>query len=442
MELRGKMTPVPEGVYLLGLSGGADSVLLLQILLPDVRDGRIGLEAVHVNHGIRGREADEDEHFCAELCRREKIPFQAFHADLTGRKDEAAAREARYAFFRELAAQRKADALLLAHNADDQAETFLMRLLRGAGPEGLGCMKTEEMNGRLRILRPMLTLRRGEIREALREAGISWREDSTNRNPDYLRNRVRMELIPLLEKFSPSAVGKIGSAAAMIAEDHRLLDSQAGALLQRLSRGPVLDAEKLAMEAVPLRKRVLRLWWKKNGPCLQEHTLNARQTEELAALLRQKKGKVNLPGDLHAVRAGRFLFLTGEREETPASVPVAEKETVFGAYRLTVGPSEGNPGDGMITQELPGPLLKGCVIRTRMPGDRITPFGSGGSRKLQDYLTDRKIPEPFRDRIPLLCKGGEVLMVCGTGTGNVPRWENEEEPVRLTWHGEMPWMDE
>ena len=85
-------------------------------------------------------------------------------------------------------------------------------------------------------------------------------------------------------------------------------------------------------------------------------------------------------------------------------------------------------------------ITAGCQIRTRKPGDRIRPFGSKGSRKLQDYLTDRKIPEPFRDRIPLLCKGDEVLLVCGVGAGDIPGWDIAANPVRLTWHGEMPWM--
>ena len=440
-ELRGSIPPVQKGYYLLGLSGGADSVALLMILLPDIREGRIRLEAVHVNHGIRGTESDEDELFCAGLCSRVGIPFRACRADLAGKTDEASAREARFSFFRELTEQCGTDALMLAHNADDQAETFLMRLLRGAGPEGLSCMNAEDNRGGIRILRPILNLRRQEIRDALRNDGIRWREDSTNNDTFYLRNRIRMELIPVLEKFSSSAVKKISAAAGMISEEHQLLDRQARELLERYGKERMLDAEALACEAAPLQKRVIRLWWKRNAPELREHTLNAQQTETLAGLLYSTKGKINLPGGLYAVRAGRYICLKGDPDIQPETVPVSGSVIKYGSFTLTVGPSEGTPGDGKITQEVPEQLLEGCVIRTRLPGDRIRPFGSAGSKKLQDYLTDRKIPEPFRDQIPLLCKGKEVLMACGVGTGNVPRRESCESTVRLIWDGKMPWTE-
>ena len=437
--LRRKLSPIPGGRCLIGLSGGADSVALLMMLLPDIREGRIRAEAVHVNHGLRGAESDGDEQWCRELCEKERIPFFAARIDLSGRRDEAAAREARYAVFRQRAAETGADALLLAHHADDQAETFLMRLLRGAGPEGLACMKEADTAGGLRILRPMLSLRREEIRGALRAEGISWREDTTNSDPSYLRNRIRQELIPALTGISSTAVEKICSAAALTGEDNRALNRQAEALLAQTADGRMLDAETLAAAPAALRRRVLRMWWKEQGPALDEHTLSTAQTEALDALLTGPKGKINLPGDTHAVRDGKYLFLTGAKNPVPEPVPVTGQETVFGDFRLTETPSEGSPGDGKITQEVPEGYTRGCVIRTRRPGDRIRPFGSSGSRKLQDYLTDRHIAEPFRDRIPLLCRDGEVLLVCGVGAGNIPVTDGRTPAVRLTWHGKMPW---
>ncbi|MBP5728004.1 MAG: tRNA lysidine(34) synthetase TilS, partial [Clostridia bacterium] len=190
------------------------------------------------------------------------------------------------------------------------------------------------------------------------------------------------------------------------------------------------------------RRRTLRLWWNREGPTLEEHALNAAQTEALNALLDTDKGKINLPGDTYAIRTGKHLILRKAEKEEPAKpVPVNGKETVFGEYRLTVSQSEGNPGDGKRVQEVPEGFLEGCEIRTRRPGDRIRPFGSKGSRKLQDYLTDRRIGEPFRDSIPLVCRENEVLLVCGVGAGNIPRWNKEDSPVRVTWSGEMPWTE-
>ena len=436
------MYPIKAGRYLIGLSGGADSVALLMTLLPDIRDGRIAAEAVHVNHGLRGTESDDDEKFCRELCEREGVPLTVYRADLQGKTDEDSARKARYGFFREKYKAFKADGLILAHHADDQAETFLMRLTRGAGPEGLECMREDETVEDIRILRPMLRIRREEIRAALTEDGTGWREDSTNTDTAYLRNRVRQELIPALEAISESAVDKICRTAGMIAADNDVLDAAAEKLLRENAKGSILNAASITAEPEAVRRRVLRKWWNAEGPVLEEHALSAAQTEALTALLDVTKGKINLPGGVYAVRTGKHLILrSSEKEEAPEPVVFSGKEIVFGDYRITVGPSEGNPGDGKRTQEVPDGFFEGCEIRTRRPGDRIRPFGSTGSRKLQDYLTDRRIGEPFRDQIPLICRGNEVLLVCGVGAGNIPRWNGEDHPVRITWHGETPWTE-
>ncbi len=438
-SLRLKLSPMEAGNYLIGLSGGADSVALMLMLIPAAREHKIRLEAVHVNHGLRGAESDEDERFCSALCKKEGIPIYTCKVDLSGRTDEASAREARYAVFRKRYAECGADGLILAHHADDQAETFLMRLLRGAGPDGLECMKADEAVGGIRILRPMLSLRRDDIRNALTTDGIKWREDRSNRDTAYLRNRVRQEVVPVLTGITPTAVEKICSAAAFAAEDNTALNDRAEHILDRISDGRTLDAEALAKEPEAIRKRTLRIWWKREGPLLREHALNAQQTEALDRLLDVTKGKVNLPGEMYAVRGQKHLFLTGGGTELPEPVAVCGRETEFGLFRLTESESEGTPGDGKMTQEVPAGFTRGCVIRTRRPGDRIRPFGSRGSRKLQDYLTDRKIEEPFRDQIPLLCRDGEVLLVCGVGAGNIPPMDQYSFPVRLTWHGKTPW---
>ena len=440
-RLSGKLSPISKGRYLLGLSGGADSTALMLMLLPEIRAKRILVEAVHVNHGLRGNESDGDEQFCKELCKKEGIPLHLYRAELAGRTDEAAAREARYGFFRKLYSETEADALILAHHADDQAETFLMRLLRGAGPEGLECMKADETVNGIRILRPMLSLRREEIRDALRADSAAWREDSSNDDTIYLRNRIRRELMPVLESISGTAAEKICRAAVLIGKDNDALNGEAERILNRDATDCRLNAETLKTAPSALRSRVLRMWWNANGPALEEHALSCEQTEALEGLLYTGKGKINLPGGMYAVRTGKYLFLQGNEDTPPEQVTVTGPETVFGTFLLKETPSEGNPGDGKRSQEVPENFTRGCVIRTRKPGDRIRPFGSTGSRKLQDYLTDRKIAEPYRDRIPLLCRGDEVLLVCGVGAGSIPRLDSKTPSVRLTWHGEMPWME-
>lgn len=432
---------LPEnGFFLIGLSGGADSVALTMMLLPKIREGKIRAAAVHVNHGLRGDESDEDERFVRNMCSMLEIDCFVYRADLSGSNDEAAAREARFAFFRQALRETGADALLLAHHANDQAETFLMRLLRGAGADGLQCMKEDQNLDGIRILRPMLKLTRDEIHEALRRDGIAWREDSSNRDKVYLRNRIRMELIPLMEQITPYAISHITGAAGLIRSDNEALQDAAQKLFATAGKEDLLGTDELADAPDAIQSRVLRMWWRANSPKLDEHELSSDQTKRLLALLRSEQGKVNLPGGYHATRSPGFLHLTGPARKTPGPVEVRGPETVFGGFRLTETNSEGNPGDGKRNQEVPAGFTAGCQIRTRLPGDRIRPFGNKGSRKLQDYLTDRKIPEAFRDRIPLLCRGKEVLLVCGVGAGNIPEWNEKGRNVRLTWHGEILWL--
>ena len=367
---------VPEGLFcLIGLSGGADSVALTTMLLPKIREGKIRAAAVHVNHGLRGAESDEDEGFVRGLCSAYGIDCFVYRADLSGRNDEAAAREARLAFFREALRETGADALLLAHHANDQAETFLMRLLRGSGAAGLQCMAEEQVTDGIRIIRPMLRLSREDIRDALRQDGITWREDSSNRNRAYLRNRIRMELIPLMEEIATGAVGHICGTAELIRIDNEALQMTAREIMTAEAKPdlPVTDELRNAPEAI--QSRVLRMWWRASGPKLDEHELSSLQTEQLLNLLKSDKGKINLPGGYHAIRSSCFLHFTAPVPETPAPVEVNGPETHFSGYCLTETPSEGNPGDGKRTQEVPAGFKVGCQIRTMQPGDRIPVIG-------------------------------------------------------------------
>ena len=440
--LRNRIRLPESGHFLIGLSGGADSVALTMMLQPAIIEGAIRAEAVHVNHSLRGAESDEDELFVRKLCEELGIGCLVYRADLSGHTDEAAAREARFACFRKALKETGADALMLAHHADDQVETFLMRLLRGSGADGLqGMAEKQETNGIL-ILRPLLKLSRQELRDALRQDGIAWREDSSNADKAYLRNRVRTELIPLLEQIAPGSEERIFRTAELIRSDNEALQHAAREIFAASAKGDLLETDELLTVPEAVQSRVLRMWWRVHGPKLDERELSSGQTRQLLELLNSERGKVNLPGGYHASRSPGFLHLTGPVRETPEPVEVSGPETFFASFRLTETPSEGNPGDGKHTQEVPGGFTAGCLIRTRQPGDRIRPFGSRGSRKMQDYLTDRKIPEAFRDQIPLLCRGKEVLLVCGVGAGDIPGWDREKHPVRLTWHGEMPWLKE
>ena len=323
-----RLRPLPEGKCLLGLSGGADSVALLMMLQPLRQAGGLELMALHVNHGLRGEDADGDEAFARALCGRLEVPFRALRLDLGGRRDENAAREARYAAFRQVMAEEGISTLILAHQRDDQAETFLMRLMRGAGPEGLGGMRPAEEREGYRLLRPMLDFSGAELREMLRQAGIPWREDGSNRERNYLRNRIRLELIPLMEDIAPGAAVRAARAAELIGEDNGILALEAEERLAGCEVSGELDTELLKEAPAALRGRILRLWWRKNGPKLEERELSFDQTRRLESLTEAPRGTIiNLPGGWRARREKRTLRLMDPQDRTKNNRPRKGKKS-------------------------------------------------------------------------------------------------------------------
>ena len=187
-----------------------------------------------------------------------------------------------------------------------------------------------------------------------------------------------------------------------------------------------------------MARRVLRLWWQRQGG----EPLDLEQTEDLRRLLYGAAGRAyDLPGHRRAYRGQRFLHLLPAVPEPPVTdeLPAQDGAALCG-ITMRLLPSEGTCGDGRLTQELPEELLSDCVMRTRRTGDRIRPFGSHGTQSLQDYLTDHRVDAPFRDKVPLLARGQEILLVCGVGAGAVPRLEKSMNRVRLCWTGEIPWQ--
>ena len=442
-ELLERLSPCPAGRMLIGLSGGADSVALLHLVLLLRDRGHAAPEAIHVNHGLRGNEADGDEAFVKALCRERKVPLHVRRLSLNGRKDENSAREARYEAFRQCLAQTGIHQLVLAHQRDDQAETFLLHLLRGAGPSGLGGMRPSETRDGYRLLRPMLGLTGEELRDALRREGIPWREDRTNAQDDYARNRIRHRLLPEMESLFPGAASRMARTALLLGEEEDDRQERAAAFLQAQSGGDWIRTEPLQALSRAGRAAVLRRWWETAGPEMEERQLDFNQTRALEELTEAPEGRtVNLPGGWRARKGRAHVHLLSPAADAPDPAPVRGKRTEFGAFTLEIRPGGQNPGDGKTEQEVPAGFTEGCEIRTRRPGDRIHPFGMRGEKSLQDYLTDRKVDRAWRDRIPLLCRGREVLLVAGVGAGRIPSWEEAPDRIRLVWRGPMPWYTE
>lgn len=425
-----KLQGLPERL-LVGLSGGADSVALLLLML----DSGAQVSAVHVNHGLRGEASDGDEAFVRALCEQHGVPLYAYRADPPDDPGEGWAREVRYGYFRQAMEASGADALVLAHHRDDQAETLLLHLMRGAGLNGLTGMSPDtEMEG-MRVLRPLLAYSRAELRAYLMDKGQSWREDASNADPRYLRNAVRGELLPVMERLAPGAAQRLAAACALLAEDNAALDALAVEFLKE-NPGNALPLSALRIQQPGMQKRILRMWWTKVAAPVEERSLSASQTDALRALVdAPASSRCNLPGGWYGQAGWTHLHLI-----PPEEVQDIPESPALESPLLAVEAYDGDPGDGQGRQAIPRAWLTECTVRSRQKGDFIRPFGCVGRQSLQDYLVNRRIDAAFRDRVPLLCRGSEVLLVGGVGAGGIPHTKENDDPVLLRWTKAFPWQ--
>jgi len=409
---------------LVGLSGGADSVALLVSLCSIAKERNLRLHAVHVNHNLRDN-AGADEAFCRDLCKRLNVPLKvaSVHVQETG-NIEARAREARYTVFRSAMQEMNCSVLALAHHMDDQAETVLMHLLYGAGTAGLGGMKPFS-NG---VWRPFLGLKRETLRDYLKADGYSWREDESNSDERFTRNRIRVQMMPVIEACAPEAASAIARTATILQDEDQLLESLAQAWMEKnASKGEncFLRVRELLTEHIALQRRILRKCAAKQGVML-----DFEQTERIRHLLQKESGaSENLPGGGIAFRGEKNLHVL------PQGWNAKRQNNLF---PLLIQKSCDACEDG-IEQPVPQSQIEGLELRTRRTGDYIQPFGMKGTKPLKEYMIDHGIERPFRAGWPIVCRGSEVLWVVGIGASEKLRVENSQFPeYKLIYAGQLP----
>ncbi|WP_173297945.1 tRNA lysidine(34) synthetase TilS [Thermanaeromonas sp. C210] len=409
-----------------GVSGGPDSLALLYCLLELRDEFGVSLHVAHLNHLLRGEAAAREAAFVSRLAEDLGLPATVEARDVRAyRKEcrlsvEEAAREVRYAFLREVAARVGARKIAVGHQADDQAETVLLNLLRGSGLAGLKAM----VPCREGIIRPLLFVSRAEIEAYCREKGLQPCCDWTNWDTAYRRNKIRHELLPLLARqYNPAVVPALARTAALLAEENELLEDLARQGLARvvLERGPaslLLDREAFLGLAPALQRRALRAAAVEVGGGAEfEHV------EALREIIRAGTGALTLPKGVQVrVEGGRIRFGrpgrgAGEAPvfSYPLRVPgVTSLPEIGRAIRAEVLPPPERvvapPHEAWLDWErIAGPL----VVRNWRPGDRFSPLGMKGSKKLQDLFVDAGVPAAERRRLPVVAAGKNIIWVAG-----------------------------
>ena len=442
----------PGDCLIVGVSGGADSVALLD-LLATLPGFPLILIVAHLNHCLRGDESDGDQRFVQQLAAQYQLPCELRQVDVRqlARQQclslEEAGRTARYAFFDELKTRHHASAIAVAHHSDDQAETLLLRMLRGAGTTGLSAMAPRNPAD---IIRPLLGISRQELRTYLTGRQLTFREDSSNTDQTYQRNRIRHELLPLLQTYNPAITERLSATASLLGEDETLLLHCTETAYRQLARSgtgwSALSRTELEQQPRPLRLRLYRMAIE--SLLGHQQRLELRHYQLLDRLLLQGNtgASLNLPGKLVTMLTADQLLFAPKELLQPAP-PCGCSITGTGSYELGNGlallvevaslPASWENLSAATCYVDPAQAPFPWQVRPIAPGDRMELLGSTGSRSIQDLLTDLKLPRHLRPCLPLVCHNDCPLWLAGIRRSrHALVTSNQLQAIRITLSGQ------
>ncbi|MFB3853198.1 MAG: tRNA lysidine(34) synthetase TilS [Vicinamibacterales bacterium] len=435
---RRKLIP-PGARVIVALSGGPDSVAMAHLLADLARPMGFALVGLaHLNHSIRGVDADHDEGFCREVAAALGLPIDVERANVPAiaaasrRSLEDAGRVERYAFLGRAAERAQADLVAVGHTLDDQAETVLLQLVRGAGPRGLAGIHPRAGI----VVRPLIETRRKALRDYLVRNGVAFVEDASNRDLSNPRNRVRHELVPLLEKdFNPAIVRVLAREAEIARVDADYMDGEARSAWDRLV---TVSGDMLEIDAVGLLEAPPAVSWRVARAAIQRAgsgTFVGFDLVQRLLVLAANPGAsgMQLPGASAGWRGGRLSLVPGRSEATvgqgtnfpPIPLSITGEAVIPGTGRVVTArlvkwPEPANrtaralrcePDTAVVDAEGLWPWL---YVRTRRSGDSFRPLGMTGRKKLQDFFVDRKVPRPERERTPLVVdRNDRIVWVAG-----------------------------
>ena len=436
-EIKQYQMIAPDDLVLVGVSGGIDSVVLLHVLIHLRERLHIRLHAAHLNHQFRGAEANRDAEFVRQLAQKLRIPSTIESQNVPERirqeklSPQDAARQVRYTFFTTLAEQLNAQKIATAHNADDQAETVLVGLIRGVGLHGLGGIQPVLCE---KFIRPLLTTTRTQIEAFAETQGIEFVFDSSNASRKYLRNAIRLDLLPFLQqRFNPAIINRLTSYAQLFQEDAFFIDKIARRryiqLRKQVENGIDIRLEDFAQQDVTIQRAIVyKAYEELTGA---RHLLETEHARAVISLFTHKScGKrLNLPGRVIAIRGSRWGHVQYETPRAfsrcsppqPVSIP---GQTIYGDVVIeadivhTETPEQfacqERPASDVMIQYLDCDSISAPVfIRFRRAGDSFRPLGMDGRKSVKKFFIDRKVLRNKRDNIPLLVDNNGILWIIG-----------------------------
>ncbi len=420
-------------------SGGPDSLALVHVFHELSEEYQLTLAVAHLDHMFRGAQSAADAAFVRDFCAQRGLVCYTTAIDVPayiargGRSPEEAARMIRYRYLQEVASRLGGAKIATGHHQDDQAETILLHLFRGAGGAGLGGMKPVSGN----IIHPFLAVTRQEIEDYCREQGLTPRLDSSNLKTDYLRNYIRLELLPRIKReINANVAEALTRAAQIIGDEHELIAQEARRLWPAIAFAEqerlLLAAQSLAEQPVALRREVIRMAIEKKRGSLKG--ISFRHVEKVLELIVDgvTGSEIRLPGlSVGKGYSGLEFFVPGQ-DESPAGIASPGVRLCIPGITavpelklaITARLSDYRPPDrGRLSAVFDWDELKPPIwVRTRQAGDRFRPAGAPGGKKLKEYLIDAKIPRRQRDAIPVFCdETGMIIWLGGLRTAQQGR---------------------
>lgn len=428
---------------LVALSGGADSVFLLSFLLKYKKRFKLKLSAFHLNHNLRGIEATDDENFCRNFCKKNKIEYFSASKNVKAfaKKNkisvEEAGREIRYKELKRIARKNGFNKIVTAHNANDNSETVLLNLVKGTGIKGVSGIPVKRGN----IIRPILVVSKDEIIAYLKKKKIPFRTDSSNLSSEYERNFLRNEIIPLLkDKLNVQLDSTLLKSSKVFRNISEVLDKQIDSLILNSTKFKkkqlLIDTDKL----LKIDENLIGSFFKKIIPAHFPIDLSNENIKALISLIIKQKGRrVNLPNGLTAYReSSKILISKTVKSEIGEIEILAGKKKKVDSGELSIKkilPNGVKKNKNKLIEYISGDRIKGkFILRTWRDGDRFHPLGMKGSKKISDFLTEQRVLSHKKKEQLVLTNSGKIVWVVGLRIDDMFKLtDNSKKVIELCW---------